>query len=44
MRVKPLRAVTIAYTGPLRSVYSSITPIPELPRYTDLLDAILKSI
>lgn len=28
MRVKPLRAVTVAYTGPTRNIYLSITSIP----------------
>lgn len=33
MRVKPFRSVTIAYTGPYRNIYSSISSIQELTKH-----------
>lgn len=43
MRVKPLRSVTTGYTGPMRGVHLTITPIPDLAKHISMLNTIIEA-
>ncbi len=43
MRIKPIRSVTTAYTGPVRGIYSVIPSIPDYNKHIEMLDIIINS-
>ena len=43
MRVKALRSVTFAYTGPSKGVHTSMTSISDLKRHLELIDTMLST-
>lgn len=40
-KVKPLRAITVGYTGPTKSTYLTITSIPKLKNHIAMMDTLL---